>query len=163
MDTIALVVGYFIGSVPFALILSRCAGVSDLRLVGSGNIGAANVLRIGGKSLSVCVLVLDISKGVVTVLVASSLEVSGDIVIFAAAASVVGHIFPVWLKFRGGKGVATSCGVFLILTPLASVIAIGVFTIVIFATRFVSLASICLLYTSPSPRDGLLSRMPSSA
>ena len=147
MDTIALVVGYFIGSVPFALILSRCAGVSDLRLVGSGNIGAANVLRIGGKFLSACVLVLDISKGVVTVLVARSLEVSGDIVIFAAAASVVGHIFPVWLKFRGGKGVATSCGVFLILTPLASVISIGVFTIVIFATRFVSLASILAMLT----------------
>ena len=147
MDTIAVALGYFIGSVPFALILTRYAGVSDLRLVGSGNIGAANVLRIGSKCLSACVLFLDISKGLVTVLIARSLEVSGDIVIFAAAGSVIGHIFPVWLKFRGGKGVATSCGVFLLLTPLASVFAIGVFTIVIFATRFVSLASMLAMLT----------------
>tara|TARA_B100001123_G_scaffold449653_1_gene615901 strand:+ start:536 stop:1123 length:588 start_codon:yes stop_codon:yes gene_type:complete len=147
MDIIAVALGYFIGSVPFALILTRYAGVSDLRLVGSGNIGATNVFRIGNKLLSACVLILDISKGFVTVLVARSLEVSGDIVVMAAVGSVVGHVFPVWLKFRGGKGVATSCGVFLLLTPLASALAIGVFVIVVFVTRFVSLASILAMLT----------------
>lgn len=147
MDIIAVAFGYFIGSVPFALILTRYAGMTDLRLVGSGNIGATNVLRSAGKILSACVLFFDVSKGFVTVLIARCLDFSGDVVALSAAGSVVGHIFPVWLKFRGGKGVATSCGVFLLLIPLASVIGIVVFTVVVFVTRFVSLASILAMLT----------------
>ena len=123
MAAIAAVGGYLLGSIPWGLVLTRMAGMGDIREIGSGNIGATNVLRTGNKFLAFLTLVLDASKGAVAALIFMQMsELAG---IIAAFAAVLGHNFPVWLKFKGGKG--------------------------------------CLLYTSPSPRDGLLSRMPSSA
>src|ERR1051325_4195196 len=116
---LAGVSAYLIGSIPFALLLARRWGKTDLRQVGSGNLGAANVLRASGIRAGVVVAVLDIAKGDASV--ALALRVAGGPIAPVAAgfAAVVGHIYPVWLKFRAGKGVATACGVFSVLTPLA--------------------------------------------
>jgi glycerol-3-phosphate acyltransferase PlsY len=106
---LTFLLGYAFGSVPFGLLLARAAGKGDIRSIGSGNIGATNVLRTGSKGLAAAVLVFDLAKGLVAVLLAWRLfpEVAG----FAALGAVLGHCFPVWLKFRGGKGVATTAGV----------------------------------------------------
>ena len=108
---IALVGGYVIGSVPFGLLLTKAAGLGDIRQVGSGNIGATNVLRTGRKGLAAATLILDGLKGAVAVLVARQFLGDQDVVVGTAA--VLGHLFPVWLGFRGGKGVATGLGVLL--------------------------------------------------
>ncbi len=108
---IALVGGYLIGSVPFGLLLTKAAGLGDIRQVGSGNIGATNVLRTGRKGLAAATLILDGLKGAVAVLLARQFLVDQDVVVGTAA--VLGHLFPVWLGFRGGKGVATGLGVLL--------------------------------------------------
>jgi acyl phosphate:glycerol-3-phosphate acyltransferase len=107
--TYALLLGYALGSVPFGLVLTRLTGAGDLRAIGSGNIGATNVLRTGRKGLAAATLLLDMAKGLAAVLIACRLwpEAAG----FAALGAVLGHCFPVWLKFRGGKGVATLMGV----------------------------------------------------
>ncbi len=124
LDTLlALLLGYALGSIPFGLLLARAAGKGDIRQVGSGNIGATNVLRTGSKGLAAAVLLLDFAKGLVPVLVAGWLvsddaaRIHGSFGLvegtksFAALGAVLGHCFPVWLKFKGGKGVATSAGV----------------------------------------------------
>jgi glycerol-3-phosphate acyltransferase PlsY len=108
---IALVGGYLIGSIPFGLLLTKAAGLGDIRQVGSGNIGATNVLRTGRKGLAAATLILDGLKGAVAVLVARQFLGDQDVVVGTAA--VLGHLFPVWLGFRGGKGVATGLGVLL--------------------------------------------------
>jgi glycerol-3-phosphate acyltransferase PlsY len=108
---IALVGGYLIGSIPFGLLLTKAAGLGDIRQVGSGNIGATNVLRTGRKGLAAATLILDGLKGAVAVLVARQFLGDQDLVVGTAA--VLGHLFPVWLGFRGGKGVATGLGVLL--------------------------------------------------
>jgi glycerol-3-phosphate acyltransferase PlsY len=108
---IALVGGYLIGSVPFGLLLTKAAGLGDIRQVGSGNIGATNVLRTGRKGLAAATLILDGLKGAVAVLLARHFLGDQDVVVGTAA--VLGHLFPVWLGFRGGKGVATGLGVLL--------------------------------------------------
>jgi glycerol-3-phosphate acyltransferase PlsY len=113
-----VVTAYLIGSVPFALILARRLGTGDLRRIGSGNLGAANVLRTSGVRAGVTVMLLDIAKGVGSVMLVQRFDV-GAVTAAAGLAAIVGHVFPVWLRFRGGKGVATACGVFSILTPLA--------------------------------------------
>lgn len=107
--TYALLLGYALGSVPFGLVLTRLTGAGDLRAIGSGNIGATNVLRTGRKGLAAATLLLDMAKGLAAVLISWRLwpEAAG----FAALGAVLGHCFPVWLKFRGGKGVATLMGV----------------------------------------------------
>ena len=105
----ALVLGYALGSVPFGLILTRLTGAGDLRAIGSGNIGATNVLRTGRKGLAAATLLLDLGKGFVAVWLAARWWPGSQV--FAAAGAVLGHCFPVWLKFRGGKGVATMMGV----------------------------------------------------
>src|SRR5579872_4891584 len=118
----AILVAYALGSIPFALLLSRRWGARDLRRIGSGNLGAANVLRASGVTAGVLVAILDIAKGAASVFLASRLSPGPAPAITAAAAglaAIVGHIYPVWLRFRGGKGVATACGVFAVLTPLA--------------------------------------------
>lgn len=110
MDEISsLLIGYALGSIPFGLILTRITGAGDLRAIGSGNIGATNVLRTGRKGLAAATLLLDLLKGLVAVLLVARLFPGGEAL--AAAAVVVGHCFPVWLRFRGGKGVATLAGV----------------------------------------------------
>ena len=110
---IALLVGYLLGSIPFGLLLTRVAGKGDIRDIGSGNIGATNVLRTGSKGLAAGTLLLDLLKGAAAVLIAQRFW--PDAVNFAAAGALVGHLYPVWLRFKGGKGVATMLG---ILVPL---------------------------------------------
>ena len=110
---LALMVGYLLGSIPFGLLLARLAGKGDIREIGSGNIGATNVLRTGSKGLAAATLLLDAVKGAVAVLIAQ--RVWPEAVNFAAVGALVGHLYPVWLRFRGGKGVATLLG---ILAPL---------------------------------------------
>lgn len=131
-----------IGSVPFALIVARRWGAPDLRRVGSGNLGAANVLRASGVKAGVLVAVLDMSKGAASVMLASRLDASGAAPAVAGLAAIVGHIYPVWLRFRGGKGVATACGVFAMLAPLAIPPALGVFFLAAWLTKYISVGSV---------------------
>jgi len=135
-----VIVAYLIGSVPFALLLARRWGAVDLRRVGSGNLGAANVLRASGVKAGVLVAILDITKGAVSVMLAERL--GGHAAAPAAGlAAIVGHIYPVWLRFRGGKGVATACGVFSVLTPFAIPPALGIFATTVWVTKYISLGS----------------------
>jgi acyl phosphate:glycerol-3-phosphate acyltransferase len=134
------VIAYLIGSVPFGLILTRLAGAGDVRRIGSGNIGATNVLRTGRKGLALATLAFDMLKGTLPVWLAYR-YLGPDMAVVAALGAVLGHCFPVWLKFRGGKGVATAAGVVIALTPPVAAIAIATFLFVILATRYVSLGS----------------------
>jgi acyl phosphate:glycerol-3-phosphate acyltransferase len=134
-------IAYLIGSVPFGLILTRLGGAGDLRAIGSGNIGATNVLRTGRKGLAIATLVLDVLKGASPVWLAGR-YFGPDMAVVAGLGAVVGHCFPVWLKFLGGKGVATALGVVLVLTPLVALIAAALFAAIAALTRYVSLASI---------------------
>jgi glycerol-3-phosphate acyltransferase PlsY len=142
MPAIAIIVAYAIGSVPFALILARQWGTRDLRRIGSGNLGAANVWRATGATAGVLVALLDIAKGAAGVVVAEQLNGGAAASAAAGVAAVVGHIYPVWLGFRGGKGVATSCGVFAVLTPLAILPALAIFFFSVWITKYVSVGSV---------------------
>jgi glycerol-3-phosphate acyltransferase PlsY len=141
---------YLLGSIPFGYLLVRFFRHQDIRATGSGNIGATNVLRSGAKGLGILTLLLDLGKGFAAVVIAFLLAKHGgldragayDLAVVAAVAAVVGHVFPIWLGFRGGKGVATALGVFLALAPRASLCILGVFLVVFLLTRYVSLASI---------------------
>src|SRR3954468_15853530 len=141
--------GYAFGSIPFAFILARRAGI-DVRVAGSGNVGAANVLRTSGMPLGVIVMALDILKGAATVLLASAIQGTPSAMAAAGAAAVVGHIYPVWLRFHGGKGVAVAAGVFSVLAPLATLGAAGVFLLVVWTSRVISLGSVAATVTLPS-------------
>jgi glycerol-3-phosphate acyltransferase PlsY len=142
-------VSYLLGSIPVGYLLVRIFRHEDIRSVGSGNIGATNVLRSGGKGLGAATFLLDMLKGCTAVWLGGYL---GSLLLpgtplrsaqaLAALFAVLGHMFPVWLKFRGGKGVATGFGVFLVAAPLAALAAISVFAIVLALSRYVSLASI---------------------
>jgi acyl phosphate:glycerol-3-phosphate acyltransferase len=134
--------GYLLGSIPFALLLARRWSATDLRQVGSGNLGAANVMRASGVSAGVLVALLDMLKGAASVLLAERLSPSAAAPAVAGFAAIVGHIYPVWLRFRGGKGVATACGVFSILTPLAVPPALAVFVAAVWVTKYISLGSV---------------------
>jgi|SRR5581483_3295515 len=142
------VVAYLLGSIPFGLILVRLVRGEDVRLSGSGNIGATNVARTGGAKLGVATLVLDALKGYAGVAFAIALshrEASIDTGLAAALAAlcaILGHVFPVWLKFRGGKGVATAVGAFLGLAPRAVLVVLALFLIIVAISRYVSLGSI---------------------
>jgi acyl phosphate:glycerol-3-phosphate acyltransferase len=137
---VGFVVAYLIGSVPFGLILTRLAGAGDVRAIGSGNIGATNVLRTGRKGLALATLALDLLKGALPVWLAYR-YLGPDMAVVVGLGAVLGHCFPIWLKFRGGKGVATAAGVVIALTPLVAAIAVGVFVLIVLATRYVSLGS----------------------
>jgi glycerol-3-phosphate acyltransferase PlsY len=139
---IAIIAAYLIGSIPFALILARRWGAADLRLVGSGNLGAANVMRASGVTAGVLVAVLDMAKGAASVWLAARLSPGPALPAAAGVAAIVGHIYPVWLRFRGGKGVATACGVFSVLTPLALPPALAIFAAVVWLTKYISLGSV---------------------
>lgn len=132
---------YLIGSVPFALILARRLG-ADLRRVGSGNPGAANVLRASGVKAGVLVALLDAGKGAVSVALAARYSDGPVAPAIAGFAAIVGHIYPVWLRFRGGKGVATACGVFSVLAPAALPPAVAVFVATVWLTKYISLGSV---------------------
>ncbi len=147
-ELVALVSAYLIGSVSFAIVLVRVFRGVDVRGEGSGNAGATNVLRTSGKGLAILTMVLDAGKGVAAVLLMQSLTYDPRWLGAAAVAAVLGHVFPVWFGFRGGKGVATAIGGFSVLSPLAVLTVVGVFVAVVAATRLVSLGSItaaCLL------------------
>lgn len=140
--------GYLAGSVPFAFLLARRAGI-DVRIAGSGNVGAANVLRTTGTWRAVAVMGLDVAKGAVAVLIVNLLAGGVWIAALAGAAAIVGHIYPVWLRFHGGKGVAVAAGVFSVLSPIATSIAAALFLIIVWLTRYVSLGSIAATLALP--------------
>ncbi|HXY25662.1 MAG TPA: glycerol-3-phosphate 1-O-acyltransferase PlsY [Candidatus Acidoferrum sp.] len=143
------VAAYLLGSIPFGVILARLFG-SDVRKAGSGNIGATNVARVVGPLAGILTLVLDAAKGAAAVLLAQRLSNdSATWMMVAALAALVGHCFPVWLKFKGGKGVATAAGVFLTLSPLAFAVAIALFVLVVVFSRYVSLGSISAAAAMP--------------
>lgn len=145
----ALAAAYAIGSIPFAVIAGRRVG-ADVRLQGSGNPGASNVFRTLGPGAGAAVAALDIAKGAVSVLVAQRISSSEPVVAAAGAAAVVGHVFPLWLRFRGGKGVATGFGAFAVLAPAAAMLALTVFLVAVWITRHVSLGSIAAAAALPS-------------
>lgn len=145
---IALAIGYLLGSIPFGLLLTRMAGKGDIREVGSGNIGATNVLRTGSKLLAAATLVLDALKGTAAVLIAQRLLPGGEP--FAAAGTLVGHLYPVWLKFRGGKGVATFLGILIPLLPVAAAAYAGVWIGLLLLTRISSAAGIAAAVSAPT-------------
>jgi acyl phosphate:glycerol-3-phosphate acyltransferase len=143
------IAAYLLGSIPVGYLLVRIFRREDIRTVGSGNIGATNVLRSGGKALGAATFLLDVCKGALAVLLAAMIAGSvlptvpqRNVEALAALFAVLGHMFPVWLHFRGGKGVATGFGVFLVAAPWAALSAITVFAIVCALTRYVSLGSI---------------------
>ena len=140
---------YLIGSIPFALLLARRWGAIDLRRVGSGNLGAANVMRASGITAGILVAILDITKGAASVMLAARLSGNAAAPAAAGLAAIVGHIYPIWLKFRGGKGVATACGVFSVLTPLAIPPALAIFLITVTLTKYISLASLLATIALP--------------
>jgi acyl phosphate:glycerol-3-phosphate acyltransferase len=147
---LAIVVAYLVGSVPFALLLARHWGAADLRRVGSGNVGAANALRASGVRAGVLVAVLDIAKGAASVALASHLSNVAAAPAVAGLSAIVGHIYPVWLRFKGGKGVATACGVFSILTPIAVAPSLVAFLLTVWGTKYISLGSIVASVALPS-------------
>ncbi len=147
---LTLFVAYLLGSIPFGYVLVRIFRHEDIRATGSGNIGATNVARSGAKGLAIATLLLDLGKGALAVLIAfqvgrhAGMQRAGafDLAAGAAVAAVLGHVFPVWLRFRGGKGVATALGVLAVLAPAATGCVVLVFAAVFALSRYVSLASI---------------------
>jgi glycerol-3-phosphate acyltransferase PlsY len=145
-DLIAVIAAYLVGSIPFAQLLSKRRGI-DLRRVGSGNVGASNVLRTLGVRPAVVAMMLDAVKGTVAVLVAQRLTNGVAAPVMAGLASMIGHVYPVWLRFRGGKGVATAAGAFAVLTPVAVAVSMGVFLLTVALTRFISVGSMVAALT----------------
>ena len=146
---LSIPIAYLLGSIPFGYILVRLFRHEDIRATGSGNIGATNVVRSGAKGLGILTLVLDALKGFIAVVLAQHIAApygfpqAYDIAVCAAVAAVLGHCFPVWLGFRGGKGVATALGVFFALVPLTTVLyLLAVFVVLVLITRYISLGSI---------------------
>ena len=142
----AAIVAYLLGSIPFAFLLARRRGV-DLRHAGSGNVGASNVLRTSGVLLAVLAMVLDGLKGLLAVLLAERVSAMPAAPVAAGLASVLGHVYPLWLRFRGGKGVATAAGAFTLLAPGALAAASAVFAVVVIATRMISVGSLSAAVT----------------
>ncbi len=134
-------VGYLLGSIPFGLLLTRLAGLGDIRKIGSGNIGATNVLRTGNKGLALATLLLDGGKGAAAVLVANALY-GPDMAIMAGGGAILGHLFPVWLRFKGGKGVATTLGILLALNWMVGVLACLTWLAVALLFRYSSLSAL---------------------
>jgi acyl phosphate:glycerol-3-phosphate acyltransferase len=144
---LALVVGYLLGSIPFGLLLTRWTGKGDIREIGSGNIGATNVLRTGSKALAATTLLLDAAKGAAAVLLAQQLW--PDAVNFAAAGALVGHLYPVWLRFKGGKGVATMLGILVPIFWQAAVVFAVIWVGLFLVARISSLAGMIAAASAP--------------
>lgn len=147
----AVVVGYLLGSIPFGLVLTRAAGLGDIRAIGSGNIGATNVLRTGRKGLALATLLLDGGKGALAVLLVKAL-IGMDatlLALVAGTAAVIGHNFPVWLKFKGGKGVATTLGLMIAAMPIVGLMAILTWMAMAAIFRISSLAALIALALAP--------------
>ena len=151
---LALLIGYVLGSIPFGLILTRLAGKGDVRKIGSGNIGATNVLRTGSKPLAAATLILDCLKATAAILIAHALF-ERDLIGFgpaaqaAAAAAMIGHLYPVWLRFRGGKGVATLLGVLIPLLPVAAAVYAAIWLLLLLTIRISSVAGMTAALSAP--------------
>ena len=160
--TAALLVGvaYLLGSVSFAVFLVRRATGKDIRTEGSGNAGATNVLRSHGKALALAVAALDVGKGAAAVLLVRLVTADPRYTAAAAFAAVLGHVFPVFYGFRGGKGVATAVGAFLALAPLATLVCVAVFVVVVAVTRYVSLGSMLAIVLLPPVAGGIFHARP---
>jgi glycerol-3-phosphate acyltransferase PlsY len=143
-----ILLGYLAGSIPFAFLLARWAGV-DVRVAGSGNVGAANVLRTAGARRAMVVMALDIAKGASAVLAVHHGAGGASVAAAAGTAAIVGHVYPVWLRFHGGKGVAVAAGVFGVLSPIATSVALALFLAVVWMTRYVSLGSLAASIALP--------------
>jgi len=145
---LALALGYLLGSIPFGLLLTRLSGKGDIRNIGSGNIGATNVLRTGSRSLAILTLALDCLKATAAILLARRLfldESAGP----AATGALVGHLYPVWLKFRGGKGVATLLGILIPLLPIAAGVYAAIWLLLLLATRISSASGMTAAISAP--------------
>ncbi len=158
LTTTALILGYLLGSIPFGLLLTRSAGLGDVRDIGSGNIGATNVLRTGSKTLAAATLFLDMLKGtaavIIAVVIATHIFHAPPIIAYTAGllsgfAAFLGHLYPLWLKFKGGKGVATYIGVLLGIDPLLAAVFCAVWLAVAFASRYSSLAALVASIAMP--------------
>ena len=145
---IAFLLGYLLGSIPFGLILTRLAGTQDLRAIGSGNIGATNVLRTGRKGLAAATLVCDALKGTLAVVIAGYFD-GPNAAMLAALGAFLGHLFPVWLKFRGGKGVAVYIGVLLGLFWPAALVFCVIWLATAFTSRYSSLSALVAAFVTP--------------
>ena len=145
---LALVLGYLLGSIPFGLIVTRLGGKGDVREIGSGNIGATNVLRTGSKGLAALTLILDCLKATAAILLAQQWlgEATGP---FAAAGAMLGHLYPVWLKFAGGKGVATLLGVLIAILPIAAAVYAAVWVLALLTIRISSVAGMAAAVSAP--------------
>ncbi len=137
-----LLLGYGLGSLPIGFALTTWLKGIDLRRVGSGNVGATNVYRTAGLAVALIVVAIDITKGASSVMLAARLTSGSAAPVAAGVAAILGHIYPVWLRFGGGKGVATACGVFMVLAPIATAMAAAVFVTTVWITRYVSLGSV---------------------
>jgi acyl phosphate:glycerol-3-phosphate acyltransferase len=157
LEYLAPLIGYLLGSIPFGYLLVRSASGTDIRSVGSGNIGATNVFR-RSRWAGVLTLLLDGGKGYLAVVAARALGADAAWQAIAAVAAITGHIFTVWLNFKGGKGVATGCGAFLAISPLAVLTTLALFLLTVIVTRYISLASI--LATAAFPLWAWLAREP---
>jgi glycerol-3-phosphate acyltransferase PlsY len=144
---LALAIGYLLGSIPFGLLLTRMAGKGDLRQVGSGNIGATNVLRTGSKALAAATLILDALKGAAAVWLAQRFLPGGEL--YVAAGAMIGHLYPVWLRFRGGKGVATFLGVLAVLFPTGALVYAMVWIGLLLLARISSVAGMSAAASAP--------------
>ena len=144
---LALIAGYALGSIPFGLILTRLAGTEDLRSIGSGNIGATNVLRTGRKGLAAATLLLDALKGTAAVLIGAQFGPAAAGI--AGLGAFLGHLYPIWLKFQGGKGVATYLGVLLGLLPIAALVFAVVWLATAFISRYSSLSALLASVAAP--------------
>lgn len=144
---LAILGGYILGSIPFGLVLSSLAGIGDIRRIGSGNIGATNVLRTGNKGLALLTLVLDGGKGAAAVLIAGA--VSSNLCLVAGFAAFLGHLYPVWLKFKGGKGVATFLGLLLALAWPLGVVCALTWLVIAVVFRYSSLSALVAALVAP--------------
>jgi glycerol-3-phosphate acyltransferase PlsY len=140
---------YLLGSIPFGLLLTKIFGYGDIRNIGSGNIGATNVLRTGNKGLAVATLLLDGAKGALAVFIGRWLAIDPALPALLGFFAVLGHCFPVWLKFKGGKGVATALGFILALSWQLGLAMLGIWLIIAFAFRYSSLAALAAFITAP--------------
>jgi acyl phosphate:glycerol-3-phosphate acyltransferase len=147
---VPLVLGYSVGSLPLGFFVASWLKGIDLRRVGSGNVGATNVYRTAGLALALLVISIDVAKGAASVILAARVATSGTGPVAAGVAAIVGHVYPVWLRFHGGKGVATACGVFWVLAPLATAVAAAVFVVTVWLTRYVSLGSVIATAVLPT-------------
>jgi glycerol-3-phosphate acyltransferase PlsY len=150
MDSVLpILLGYGVGSLPLGYLVANRAKGIDLRRVGSGNVGAANVYRTAGLAAAIIVVLVDVAKGASSVFFAARFATGVADPVAAGVAAIIGHVYPVWLRFHGGKGVATACGVFWMLAPLATAVSATLFVVVVWVTRYVSLGSVIATVALP--------------